>query len=204
MTKLEVRRMIQQVFVKQLDVHPLTFSIAHEMHRSNDSPITIIACWWIAYKFEEKDAYLTIHDLHDLFPTIVNPYNNAENLRNTERDVLERQNFCIPHKTHMRDIYNRLPTDSAALYHKWLLALQDYRVIHVFSAAHWVRILVPAIQRTSIAPELKLLSLSFKCRHRMRLGGSVPRITYRNPPFRVNTRKKATAILSLCIIDPFK
>ena len=151
----DVQCMIHQVFVTQIGVHPLTFATACEMHRVGDTPLFVVACWWIASKFEEMDSRLTVHQIHRMFPTIVDSNQYALQLRETEKTILSRQSFCIPYLTRMREIYNLLPTDTAHEYHDWLIALQSYRVIHMFSAPYWVHILVPALQRTRISPTLQ-------------------------------------------------
>ena len=203
----EVQRMIQQVFVKQMRVHPLTFATAREMHRTGDTPLTVVACWWMAFKFEEHTSTLTVDEMHHMFPTIVDSDQYALSLRNAERMVLARQNFCIPYTTRMREIYDILPTDSAAEYHGWLTALQDYRVIHMLSASHWVHILTPALQRTRVSPTLQLLALTFRRRHRRRLCPSTPRIGLKRAGHDLVTtvrKKSRNNIFSIRIIDPFK
>lgn len=204
----EVQRMIQQVFVKQFGAHPLTFATARDMHREGDTPLIVVACWWLAFKFEDTDSTLTVDDLHHMFPTIVDTDRYALQLREAERMVLVRQNFRMPYITRMRKIYNLLPKDTAHEYHDWLMTLQDYRVIHMLSATHWVQILTPALQRTRVSPTLQLLALTFRRRHRQRLCPSTPRIGLkREGPTLVTTggvRKKRRNILSIRIIDPFK
>lgn len=203
----EVQRMIQQVFVKQIGVHPLTFATAREMHRTGDTPLTVVACWWMAFKFEEVNSTLTVDEMHHMFPTIVDTDQYALQLREAEKMVLARQNFCMPYMTRMREIYDLLPKDTAHEYHGWLTTLQDYRVIHMLSASHWVHILTPALQRTRISPTLQLLALTFRRRHRQRLCPSTPRIGLkREGPIMVTTgvRKKSRNILSIRVIDPFK
>jgi len=204
----EVQRMIQQVFVKQIGVHPLTFATAREMHRVGDTPLTVVACWWMAFKFEETNTTLSVDEMHHMFPTIVDTDRCALQLREAERMVLARQNFCMPYMTRMREIYDLLPTDTAHEYHGWLTTLQDYRVIHMLSPSHWVHILTPALQRTRVSPTLQLLALTFRRRHRQRLCPSTPRIGLkREGPTLVTTggiRKKSRSIDSIRIIDPFK
>lgn len=204
----EVQRMIQQVFVKQIGVHPLTFATAREMHRVGDTPLTVVACWWMAFKFEETNSTLTVEDIHHMFPTIVDIDQYAFQLREAERMILARQNFCMPYMTRMREIYDLLPADTAHEYHDWLTTLQDYRVIHMLSPSHWVHILIPALQRTRVSPTLQLLALTFRRRHRQRLCPSTPRIGLgRAVPTLVTTgvRKKSRRnLLSIRIIDPFK
>lgn len=204
-----VQRMVQQVFVKQIGVHPLTFATAREMHRKGDTPLIIVACWWMAFKFEETNTTLTVDEVYHMFPTIVDPEEHGLQLRNAEKMVLARQNFCMPYKTHMREIYDLLPTDSAYVYHGWLTALQDYRVIHMLSASHWVSILTPALQRTHVSPTLQLLALTFRRRHRQRLCPSTPRIGFKRAgPVLVTNggirKKTRNDISSIRIIDPFK
>ena len=160
--------MIQSVFVTQLRAHPLTFAMARSMHREGDTPLTVVACWWMAFKIEETDTTLTVDDLHDLFPVIVDDYCRAMELRNAERMVLQRQRFRMPYKTPMRDIYDLLPADRARQYHDWLMTLQDYDVLRMFSATHWVQLLTSVLERTGFAPALQLLSHTFRRRHRQR------------------------------------
>jgi hypothetical protein len=203
----EVQRMIQQVFVKQIGVHPLTFATAREMHRTGDTPLTVVVCWWMAFKFEEINSTLTVDDVHNLFPTIVDIDRRALQLRNAENMVLARQNFCMPYMTRMREIYDLLPTDTARDYHEWLTTLHDYRVIHMFSASHWVHILIPALQRTRASPTLQLLALTFRRRHRRRLCPPTPRIGLkreRSALVTLGVRKTSRNLLSIRIIDPFK
>lgn len=205
----EVQRMIQQVFVKQMGVHPLTFATAREMHRKGDTPLITVACWWMAFKFEETNSTLTVDEVYRMFPTIVDPSQRGLQLRNAEKVVLTRQNFCMPYMTHMREIYDLLPTNSAHEYHDWLTALQDYRVIHMLSASHWVSILTPALLRTHVSPTLQLLALTFRRRHRQRLCPSTPRIGFkRTGPVLVTTggiqKRIRNGISSIRIIDPFK
>jgi hypothetical protein len=204
----DVQRMIQQVFVKQIDVHPLTFATAREMHRTGDTPLITVTCWWMALKFEETNTTLTVDEVHSMFPTIVDPDQHGLQLRNTEKMVLTRQNFCMPYMTRMREIYDLLPTDSSHEYNGWLMILQDYRVIHMLSASHWVSILTPALQQTLVSPTLQLLALTFRRRHRQRLCPSTPRIGFkRTGPVLVTNggvRKKIrNDIASIRIIDPF-
>lgn len=206
----DVQRMIQQVFVKQMRVHPLTFATAREMHRTGDTPLAVVACWWMAFKFEEHSSTLTVDDMHHMFPTIVDNEQCALQLRNAEKMVLARQNFCMPYMTRMREIYDLLPKDTAHEYHSWLTTLQDYRVIHMFSASHWVHILTPALQRTRVSPTLQLLALTFRRRHRRRLCPSTPRLGLKRTgpaPVTNGVQKKSRNILSIRIIDlidPFK
>lgn len=204
---IEVQRMIQQVFVNQIRAHPLTFAMAREMHRTGDTPLTVVACWWMAFKFEETNSTLTVDEMHHMFPTIVHSDQHALRLREAEKMVMARQNFCMPYRTRMREIYDLLPMDTAHEYHGWLTTLQDYRVIHMFPAPHWVQILTPALQRTSVSPTLQLLALTFRRRHRQRLCPPTPRIGLKHEgPALVTTgiRKKSRNILSIRIIDPFK
>lgn len=200
--------MIQSVFVTQLRVHPITFAIAREMHREDDTPLTVVACWWMAFKFEETDTTLTVDDLHNLFPVIVDPYCRAVELRNAERMVLQRQNFCMPYRTLMRDIYDLLPADRAEQYHNWLMTLQDYGVLRMFSAPHWVQLLTSVLERTGFAPALQLLSLTFRRRHRQRLCPLTPRIGLkRGGPTLVTTSsicKRSRAPPAIRVIDPFQ
>ena len=200
--------MIQQVFVKQMGIHPLTFATAREMHREGDTPLLVVACWWMAFKFEETNSTLTVDEMHCMFPTIVDNDRYALQLREAEKTVLARQNFCMPYMTRMREIYDLLPTDSAHEYHSWLTTLQDYRVIHMLSAPHWVSILTPALQRTRVSPTLQLLALTFRRRHRQRICPPTPRIGLkREGPTLVTTggiRKNRRDILSIRIVDPFK
>tara|TARA_B110001450_G_scaffold244530_1_gene256766 strand:+ start:148 stop:774 length:627 start_codon:yes stop_codon:yes gene_type:complete len=204
---IEVQRMIQQVFVSQFGVHPLTFATAREMHRPGDTPLTVVTCWWMAFKFEETDSTLTVDEVHDTFPAIVDTDQYANKLREAERMVLVRQKFCMPYMTRMREIYDLLPTGATHEYHDWLTTLQDYRVIHMLSASHWVHVLTPALQRTSVSPTLQLLALTFRRRHRQRLCPSTPLIGLkREGPTLVTTGvcKRRRNILSIRIIDPFK
>lgn len=199
--------MIQSVFVTQMSVHPITFAIAREMHREGDTPLTVVACWWMAFKFEETNTTLTVDDIHNLFPVIVSISCRAVELRNAERMVLQRQNFCMPYKTHMRDIYDFLPPDRAEQYHDWLMTLQDYGVLHMCSAPHWVQLLTSMVERTEFAPVLQFLSLTFRHRHRKRLCPSTPRIGLkRDGPTLVTTsgiRKRSRLLSTICVIDPF-
>ena len=205
---MDVQRMIQQVFVREVTVHPLTFATAREMYRTGDTALTVVACWWMAYKFEEVNMSLTVGDLALIFPTIVDKYRNAEALRKTELMVLARQNFCMPYHTRMREIYNLLPVESAKKYHRWLAVLQDYNVLHIFSAPHWVHLLVPALQQTSMSTTLQLIALTFRRRHRQRLCPTTPRIVQKkaDTPVSVTTgiRKKSRVLNTIRIIDPFK
>tara|TARA_B110001450_G_scaffold257061_1_gene290805 strand:- start:7948 stop:8574 length:627 start_codon:yes stop_codon:yes gene_type:complete len=204
---MEVQRMIQQVFDKQIKVHPLTFATAREMYHTDDTPIIVLACWWIAFKFEETNATITVDDLHHFFPTIVDTNKCCLQLRNAEKMILARQNFHIPYMTRMREIYNLLPTDSANEYHDWLTTLQEYRVLHTFPASHWVEILVPALQRTKVSLTLQLLMYTFRRRHRQRLCPSTPRVGLKQNGIELvstGVRKKKHNVLSICIIDPFK
>ena len=200
--------MIQSVFVTQLRVHPITFAIAREMHREGDTPLTVVACWWMALKFEETNTTLTVDDLYNLFPVIVDPYCRAVELRNAERMVLQRQNFCMPYRTPMRDIYDLLPADRAEQYHNWLMTLQDYGVLCMFSAPHWVQLLTSVLERTGFAPALQLLSLTFRRRHRRRLCPSTPRIGLkRDGPTLVTTSsicKRSRTPPAILVIDPFQ
>ena len=176
----DVRRMIQQVFLTQLRAHSLTFSIANAMHRDGDPPLTVIACWWMAFKFEELGSDLTVHDLVDLFPALVDSVGRAEALRKTEISVLARLNFCLPHRTRLRQIYDRLPRETAAAYHEWLIVLEEYRLVYLFPPAHWVDILTGLIERNLVAPTLQLIALTIlRRRHRKRLCPIVPRIGHR-------------------------
>lgn len=196
--------MIQQVFVTQMRVHPLTFATAREMHRTGDTPLTVVACWWMAFKFEEINSTLTVYQMHKMFPTIVDTDQHGRQLRNAERMVLSRQGFGMPYKTRMREIYDLLPADSAHEYHDWLANLQDYRVIHMFSAPHWVYILTPALKRTQVFPAVQLLALTFRRRHRQHLLPSTPSIGLRREgPTLVTTgvRKRSRDILSIRIIE---
>jgi len=205
---MEVQRMIQQVFVKQMRVHPLTFATAREMHRTGDTPLTVVACWWMAFKFEETATTLTVDEMHHMFPTIVDHRQYALQLRNAEKMVLTRQNFCMPYMTRMREIYDHLPMDSTVEYHDWLTTLQDYRVIHMFSAPHWVSILTPALQRTRVSPTLQLLALTFRRRHRQRLCPATPLIGLKRAGSDLTTggvgKKSRNNIFSIRIIDTFK
>tara|TARA_X000000368_G_C22954188_1_gene678014 strand:- start:4 stop:636 length:633 start_codon:yes stop_codon:yes gene_type:complete len=205
----KVQRMIQQVFVEQIDAHPLTFATAREMYRTGDTPLIIVACWWMAFKFEETNSTLTVDEVHHMFPTIVDPDQYSLQLRNAEKTVLARQNFRMPYMTRVREIYDLLPTNSAHEYHDWLTTLQDYRVIHMLSASHWVSILTPALQRTRVSPTLQLLALTFRRRHRQHLCPTTPRIGFkRTGPVLVTTggvrKKSRNNIPSIRIIDRFK
>ena len=205
----EVQRMVQQVFVQQFAAHPLTFATAREMHCKGDTPLIIVACWWMAFKFEETNTTLTVDEIYHMFPTIVDPDRHGLQLRNAEKMVLARQNFCMPYMTRMREIYDLLPAASAHEYHGWLTTLQDYHVIHMLSAPHWVSILTPALHRTLVSPTLQLLALTFRRRHRQRLCPSTPRIGFKRAgPVLVSTggvRKRIrNDISSIRIIDPFK
>lgn len=205
---MDVQRMIQQVFVREVTVHPLTFATAREMHCTGDTPLTVVACWWMAYKFEEVNMTMTVDDLVYMFPTIVDRDRNAEALRKTELMVLARQNFCMPYHTRMREVYNLLPSESAKKYHRWLAVLQDYNVLHIFSAPDWVHLLVPALEQTSMSTTLQLLALTFRRRHRQRLCPTTPRIAQKKADslVRVTTgiRKKSRVLNTIHIIDPFK
>ena len=178
MATADVRRMIQQVFVRQLRVHPLTFATAVEMYRPNDIAVNIVASWWMAFKVEEMNTTLTVGDLHRLFPFIVD--RDGHNVRTAERVVLERMAFFIPYHNRMREIYNRLPADSADQYHEWLITLQEYGVIHMFSAPHWVQLLTPILKRTGMLPAMQILVSMFRRRHRQHLCPHTPRLTYRS------------------------
>ena len=204
---MDVQRMIQQVFITQLRAHPLTFATAREMYRDGDTALTVVVCWWMAFKFEETGMTLTVDDLKSTFPAIVHGVNYSVNLRNAERMVLARINFCMPYATRMREIYDILPMHSAEKYHVWLVTLQDYRVIHMFSAADWVQLLIPVLQRTSMPPTLQCLAYTFLRRHRRRLFKVTPRIGLRRayPTLvTIGVRKRCHRIFSIRIIDPFK
>lgn len=199
--------MIQQVFVTKIGVHPLVFATACEMHHTDDTPLTVATCWWMAFKFEETNSTITVEDMHRMFPTIVDAKQNALQLRNAENMVLARQNFRMPYMTHMREIYDLLPTDSAHEYHDWLTTLQDHRLIHMFPASRWVHIMTLVLRTTLVSPALQILVFTFWRRHYQRLWPSVPRIGLkRKGPTLVTTavRKKSRDLLSIRIIDPFK
>lgn len=195
--------MIQSVFVTQLRVHPVTFATACEMYRKGDTPLTVVACWWIAFKFEETNSTITVGDLHSMFPSIVDDYERSLELRRAERTVLERQNFCIPYKNPMRDIYDLLPPDRARQYHDWLTTLQDYGVLCLFSARDWVKLLTVAVDRIQFPTALQLLSLTFRRRHRQRLCPSTPRIGLKRsgPTLATTSGIKRRRLHTIRIID---
>ena len=103
----EVQRMIQSVFVTQLRAHPLTFAMARSMH-CEETLLTVVACWWMAFKFEEVDTTLTVDDLHNLFPAIVNggAVRNAEHVGAAVPELLH-----AVQDSHARDLRPRLPAD---------------------------------------------------------------------------------------------
>ena len=165
-------REIHWVFVAQLNVHPITVSIAHELHHEGDAPLTVVASWWIACKFEEMDGdTLTVDDLHHMFPRTVVLHRRAIALRNAEKEVLTRCNFCIPYNTHMRKVYQLLPADDGATkYHEWLLALQEHRVLHRLPAPYVAYLLAVALERTlGLPPALQVVSHLLNREERARL-----------------------------------
>lgn len=191
MVSAEIHRLIRQAFLGQLHAHPLTMSIAHAMIRTDDDPLMIIACWWMAFKFEERESHLPIEDLITLFPSVV----THERVCNAERMILVRQSFFMPYRTPMRAIYDLLPVESAHEYHDWLSNLEEHKVLHSFSPIDWVNILTATVNRTSIPTSVQAIASMFRARHRRRLCPSSPRLTYHAKSKGINKSPLAIRII---------
>ena len=166
-------RVLFQYFTRSRGVSPLTSSLALALQRPDDDAVALLACWWIAIKFEEGE-YLPIKALLAEVPGVATP----RTLLATEARVLERVGFVLPYRTEVRRIHESLPTTSRA-FDEWLHLLQEFRIVHLYSPAEWARILAAAVARTSVSPVVQMMSYLVRRRTRERLCPRTPTLTLR-------------------------
>jgi hypothetical protein len=161
---------------------PLTAALALEMMRGDDPPVRVLACWWIAVKFEETDhGGMWACDVVDASPC---RYTLCQ-MRVAEAQVLQRLAWVIPHRTSTSALFECLGPGHDA----WLHALLRARVHLLFSAPDWAEMIKDAVAGTRLAPVVQLLHHLLPRRMRLALGVclSVPSLIERDLAFQAES-----------------
>jgi hypothetical protein len=127
------------------NVHPLSIGIAYELMQEGDDPLTCAICWWLAFKFEEIEP-LCIDDIMSLCYV----HASYKKCCLKERDVLERNNYMIPYRTSMREIFECLTRVTFAE-RAWLVAICLQRVGKERSASDWAHMISMSFDFTPCA-----------------------------------------------------
>lgn len=135
-------------------------SIACELVQRTDSKTHVLACWWIASKFE------------DVYP--IDPLDTAQDygidvtlneILMAERDVLHRIEFRVPHRTLIRELVELTSSvqDYDLLVH-WLYVLLESNLSSLRTASEWV----DAFNAFPTQRDPLLEALLYLCNHRVR------------------------------------
>jgi hypothetical protein len=98
-------------------ISPLAAATACALGREGDTPLTVLACWWVALKFEETDWCVGIDvvadewDMDVSVPTVVA----------REKAVLDRVGMVVPFRTKARSVHEMVPRSHEA--DAWLYSL---------------------------------------------------------------------------------
>lgn len=129
---------------------PLTTALALQMMEKEDPPLLVIACWWIAIKFEEvEEGLMYASDLLDDLGRV----ESMQELRMAEATVLWRNDFSIPYRTTTRSLFEMLGRE----YEAWLHALLYARVISLYAASVWRDMIRRAVEGGCISPVFQVL-----------------------------------------------
>ena len=100
--------------------------------------VDVLACWWIAIKFDSADAPYASDLLHT-FPGVCR---TAGELRSAEAAVLARHGFVLPRHTAVHEVRAHLGASTDA----WLHALLHVDALALHSGAGWLEMLGSAVQ----------------------------------------------------------
>jgi hypothetical protein len=117
-------------------VSPLTASLAKEMILPGDPDTVVLACWWIALKFEEVEWQEYIVTTASLCGLNV----SYKEMVQAEAVVLQRNQFRIPYHTCIRSIWNLLDVKNEFT-NSWLYALLYFGVIEMYTPHQWAQII---------------------------------------------------------------
>jgi hypothetical protein len=145
---------LDTVFVCDLRANAITASIAHKLTRVGDDYITRVACWYLAYKFEEVET-VGFDDLVACGIVI----DDVNTLVNAEREVLRRENHTIPFRTSMRKVSDSLGLDfNPARKELWLHILSWTRMTGALTAEEWVPRFKTFLMGTHFDPIFQLVA----------------------------------------------
>ena len=169
-------------FVTDENVSPLTASLAWALMRPYDDAATMVACWWLACKFEETDfSYPAWEGVRTL--SVVE---SVARLRCAGRDVLARIGFVLPYRTTVRALYELL----GAGYDAWLFALLEVGVVYLYTAVHWAEMIRGAVMRRSVAPVVQMILCLARKHLRLRLSPRSRALAFRLPSRRTEEKKR--------------
>ena len=120
----------------RIGVSPLTASLAKQMILPDDSEAILLACWWIALKFEEVEwnEYIVATGARCGLSVTYKEMIKAEAV------VLQRNNFCVPFRTKIRSIWELLEMNSKFTY-SWLYALIHCGMDNMYTPSEWAQII---------------------------------------------------------------
>ena len=135
-------------------VNPITASIAHELQHIDDDYITRVACWFLAYKFEESD-YICYDDLLEICDFLDD---DSSALLEAEHRVLNRQNYMLPFRTCIRNISDSLNTFDTKKKEVWLHVITFTRMTKVFTVEEWVHRFKRLLLNTHLDPIFQVVA----------------------------------------------
>jgi hypothetical protein len=156
------RATVHRVFRTQFRADAVTASIAYALARPRDPLEDLLACWWIACKFEQtQDAHPFPEDVVAAFGLP----NNALLLR-SEKRILARCGFHVPYRTKTRALRERLPHEP--IYEEWLHTLLETGALRLLPADAWASVLTLCVQRKRVWPTLRVVAHGIRPRKRGR------------------------------------
>jgi len=105
----------------------LTAGIASALVRADDDGAHVVACWWIAYKFE--CVYLP--DVRELYITYLQEWVGRRRMNELEADVLERIGWIVPRHNPIQRAFEdagKLDMDGEEELRSWLYCIMYLRM----------------------------------------------------------------------------
>ena len=166
-------RVLFQYFTRSRRVSPLTSSLALALQHPDDDTVALLACWWIAIKFEEGE-YLPIKALLAEVPGVATPRTLL-----ARGGAGARARRVRPPVPHGGAAHARVAPERVARVRR--VAQPPPGVSHRAprSPAEWARILAAAVARTSVSPVVQIMSYLVRRRTRERLCPRTPTLTLR-------------------------
>lgn len=124
------------------NISPLTAALARDLMRWGDDTHLMLACWWIALKFEETEWSVPVTRI----AVCVGLKVSKAGMLAAEKCVLQRVNFCIPYDTAVRRIYESIARHDG-ITHAWLYVLQYLGALHIYKTDDWARIINDHVMR---------------------------------------------------------
>jgi hypothetical protein len=142
------------------DLSVLSASIACELVHRTDSLTHVLACWWIASKFEDVNPMNPLDVAQDF-----GIYVTLKEMLLSESDILHRINFCVPYKTLIRELVEMTSSvQDVDLFVLWLHVLMESNLSSLRTASEWM----DAFNTFSDERDPLLESLLYLCSERVR------------------------------------